>query len=1008
MARREGARRTTRPLIQRSCDLRVAPIAMIVTRPLNCPLPSLRIPLLVLLVGLAWLMPARTSSESLSPGLYRLHDHRDGRAAPPRYGLRLDGLQTGDADDVFSFDFDAPGAAVFLELAPTSAHLFGTVYGGKDVGDRFESPELWDLEMRYALADPSGATGRLESVGSPGSNTGTLRRRSDGRVFTLEDFGGPPSFVIGSGHRTPADVFSGWGWLKHSGAPAHVPDSDWLFEIASSSRDLRVGITNPSDGATLRASPIEVRGTWSDGRPRPPVAPPPEPSFLLLPLDEGEGIVAHDATGRGRDGLLEPSPTWVDGPAGSTLDFDGRDDRLTLTAGGHELEGLSALTVSLWLQSDQVGVDRGLLDTRRRATGHDDHLSLRYDAAGWGGGGTSVLKAGLRTTAGSSQIESSSYTQTKGWQHVALRWESGGEIELYLDGRRDATSYSQGPIGGTITGVETLIVGRGPKGRTWDGRIDGIRIDDRALAPGEIAGLAAAGPALAAPDAPPPRITLNGIEASVGDGDFVAVGVPVVEGPSRLTAIAEAPDDPATSAQDSIGVVLDSRPPIVHIALPADGAQLEVGPVRVAGWVEDASPIEQFTLNGTLLSLTPDTEGPTSGEPDEGPTNLVRSRFETILELAEGRLDLEARATDLLGWTGHDRISIEGGVADDPGEDPGEEEPEDPSDDDPGETPGEMPETEPLALRILTPPDGAIVSSARIDVTGSVSEPTAAVTLDGVAATVDANRWTVSAVALVEGGNLLQATATRASETASDSSHVRFNAPPRIMITSPRDEDRLRSEVVDVEGHVDDPAALTDVNGVSARVDSGGRFLALAVPLEPGPNRLVARAIDPFGALGRDEVGVRREEAGAGRLRVVLVSALPEREDQQPGLDEEPETLRYLVVEDGDGFAEALRAAGFPPEQFEPPVSEPAHSRGSFHLFVFAELGVLGEPVRVPAISSFFFNFPDARPLRPISQLEDELEEAGLFDDDLQDRLLPSDFEADGFARFSLFGGPTQ
>jgi len=980
------------------------------------PLSLLRIPLLSLLLGLllglGGLMPARASTESLPPGLYRLHDHRDGRAAPPRYGLRLDGLLTGDAADVFSFDFDGPGAAVFLELEPTSARLFGTAYGGKDVGDRFEHAELWDLEMHYALADPSGTAGRLESIGSPGSNAGTLRRRSDGRVFTLEDHGGPPSFVIGPGHRTSPGVFSGWGWLKHSGAAERLPDSDWLFEIGPASRALHVEITDPIDGARLRASPTEVRGRWSIERPASAAAPPPEPTFLLLPLDEGAGIVAHDATGQGRDGLLEPSPARVDGPSGGALDFDGRDDRLTLTEGARELEGRSALTISLWLRSDRVGVDRGLVDTRRRATGHDDHLSLRYDAAGWGGGGTSLLKAGLRTTTGSSQIESSSHAQTTAWQHVALRWESGGEIELYLDGRRDPTSYSQGPLGGTITGVETLIFGRGPKGRTWDGRLDGIRIDDRALAPGEIAALAAAGPAPDTVAPPRPRITLNGVEASVGDTDFVAVGVPLVEGPSRLTAIAEAPDDATISAQDSIGIVLDTRPPIVRISLPADGARLDLGPVPIAGWVEDASPIEQLTLNGTPLALTLDAAedgtGQAPGEAGAAPTDLVRRRFETTLELGAGPLELEARATDVLGWTGSDLISIEGVVADEAEESPGEDGPEGPSQGDPRDTPGEGPEDGSLALRILTPPEGATVSSARIDVTGSVSDPTAAVTLDGVAATVDGNRWTGSAVALVEGENLLEATATRASETASDSSHVRFNAPPRVVITSPRDDTRLRGDEVDVEGYVDDPAALTDVNGVSARVDSGGRFLALEVPLAPGPNRLVARAIDPFGALGRDAVDVRREEAGAGRMRVLLVSAQPEHGTGPAGLGEEAEALRYLVVEDGLGFAEALRAAGLPPEQFEPPISEPAHSRGSFHLFVFAERGLLGEPVRVPAVSSFFFSFPDARPLLPISQLENELEEAGLFDEGLHNRLRPRDFEADGFARFSLFGGPTR
>jgi len=953
---------------------------------------------LVALFGLLW--PGCASAEGLKPGLYRLHNHRDGRSAPPFYGLRLDGLQTGDADDVFSFDFDAPGAAVFLELEPTGARIFGTAYGGEDLGHRCETPEPWDLEMRYALVESPDTAGRLESTGSPGSNVGTLRRRSDGRVLLLEDFGGPPSFVIDRGHRTPSDVFSGWGWLKYGGADDYLPDSDWLFEIEPAERALHVEIADPLEGARLRASPIEVRGTWAAARPSPQTPPPPESAFLLLPLDENEGILARDATGQGRDGLLAPSPAWAEGLSGSALDFDGRYDRLTLKHGAKDLEGLAALTISLWLRSDRTGVDRGIFDTRRWPSGHDDHLALRYDAAGWGGGGRSLLKAGLRTTAGSTQIESGSQVQTTGWQHVALRWQSGGEIELYLDGRHAPTSYSQGPLGGTVTGIETLIFGRGPKGRAWDGRIDGIRIDDRALEPAEIATLAAARAGSDTADAAPPRIRLNGVEASVGDADFVAVGVPLVEGPNRLTAIAAAEEEPVISAQDSIEVVLDTRPPIVRFTAPADGSRLEPGSVRVEGWVEDASPIESFTLNGTSLPLTSVAEAPAAGDPEETPTSLARSLFETTIELAEGPLDLEAWATDALGWAGRDLISIEGVGGDDPTDD----DPDDPPEDDPDQTPEEAP----LTLRIRTPPEGATVSSARIDVTGSVSDPTAAVTLDGVIATVDGRTWSVSAVELAEGENLLQATATRASETAHDSSRVRFNAPPQIVITSPRDEERLRSEIVDVEGHVDDPAALTDVNGVSARVDSGGRFRALAVPLAPGPNRLVARAIDPEGAVGRDEIGIHREEEGSGRLRVVLVSDRPENELSQEEVDASGAGPGALVVEDGAGFAEALRAVGLPPEQFEPPISEPARSHGSFHLFVFAELGLPGEPVHVPAVSSVFFSLPDALPLLPISQLEDELDEAGLFAEDLPDRLLPSDFEADGFARFSLFGEPTQ
>lgn len=951
----------------------------------------------------AGLAPAEAKADRLPPGLYRLHNHRDGHAAPPFYGLRLDGLRTGDASDVFSFDFDAPEAAVFLELTPTSARIFGTAWGGEDAGEHVERPEPWDLEMRYALAGSSGTEEGLRSSGPVGTNTGILRRRADGRLFTLEDAGGPPSFVIDRGHRAPPDVWTGRGWLKHSGAPERLADSDWLFEIAPASLPLQVEITDPPAGARLATRPIEVRGRWTLGHPAPMTGAAPEPTFLHWPLDESEGLRAQDATGGGRDALLGPAPTRAAGLRGGALDFDGVDDRLILAEGMSGLEGLSALTISLWLRSDRIGVDRGLLDTQHRASGHDDHLSLRYDAAGWGGGGTSLLKAGLRTTAGSSQIESSSHVQTTGWQHVALRWESGGEIELYLDGRLDPASYSQGPLDGTITGIETLLFGRGPKGRTWDGRIDEIRIDDRALAPSEIAALAAArpDPVPGAPHATPPRITLNGIEASVGERDFVAVAVPLDEGTNQLTAIAERLGDPSHSAQDSIDVVLDTQPPVVEIREPLDGSRLPPGSVRVEGRVEDASPIEQLALNGLALPLLPQAESP---------DGLFRGRFETMVPLAEGPLALEARATDVLGWTGSDRISIEGVVAEDSPPDGGvDDPPDDPPDDGPpdGGSGGSAPD-DPLSVRILTPPEGAFVSSARVDVTGSVSDPAARVTLDGVGASLDGRSWRVAAVELSEGENRLRAEANRATETASDSRHLRFNASPRVVITSPPDDARSSAEAIDVEGYVDDPAALTDVNGVAARVDSGGRFRAFDVPLEPGPNRLVARAIDPFGALGRDEVGVRREEAGAGRLRVVLVSALPENESRQPGLGEEPGALRYLVVEDEIGFAEALRAAGLPPEQFEPPISEPARSQGSFHLFVFAELGLLGEPVRVPAASSFFFSFPDALPLLPISQLDDEIEEAGLVDEGLRDRLLPRDFEADGFARFSLFGGPTR
>lgn len=47
-------------------------------------------------------------------------------------------------------------------------------------------------------------------------------------------------------------------------------------------------------------------------------------------FDEGAGIVAADLSGNRRDGTLEGDPTWVVGPFGSALEFDGTGDHVNI------------------------------------------------------------------------------------------------------------------------------------------------------------------------------------------------------------------------------------------------------------------------------------------------------------------------------------------------------------------------------------------------------------------------------------------------------------------------------------------------------------------------------------------------------------------------------------------------------------------------------------------------------------------------------------------------------
>ena len=196
------------------------------------------------------------------------------------------------------------------------------------------------------------------------------------------------------------------------------------------------------------------------------------------------GIVetTTDSSSNNNVGTVFGCPIWqpLGGQTGGALEFDGVDDKVEVLNAGSCLNGLSAITVSLWVKSDAVGEDHGILFSRE-PTGLDEELGIRYDMAGAFAHGTKGIKASIRTTSGYTQIESTSNVQTTGWQHLGLVWESGSSLKLYIDGQPDPLLYDKGAVFGTITGVEKLMLGRGSKGQYWDGLMDDVRVYDRAL-----------------------------------------------------------------------------------------------------------------------------------------------------------------------------------------------------------------------------------------------------------------------------------------------------------------------------------------------------------------------------------------------------------------------------------------------------------------------------------------------------------------------------------------------
>ena len=160
-------------------------------------------------------------------------------------------------------------------------------------------------------------------------------------------------------------------------------------------------------------------------------------------------------------------------------------------------------------------------------------------------------------------------------------------------------------------------------------------------------------------------------------------------------------------------------------------------------------------------------------------------------------------------------------------------------------------DTLPPVVAIDSPTPGALFGKSSITVGGSVEDAhLAAVTVNGVSATVEGKRFSAEGVTLAEGENSLVATATDAlgRQTASTTVVVQLDTTaPTAEITSPVSGVVVDTPAIDVGGTVSDPnLASVVVNGVSATV-SGIDFVAHGVALTEGENFLVASAADAVG-----------------------------------------------------------------------------------------------------------------------------------------------------------------
>ncbi len=204
-------------------------------------------------------------------------------------------------------------------------------------------------------------------------------------------------------------------------------------------------------------------------------------------FDESSGVSAADVSGGGNTVSFNGGASLSSGMAGNALNLNGTDGiaRLSTTSG---LNLSQTLTIAAWINpSDISGLYRTLL--------------IKGDAAGNRGFGLNFYNGNLNFVKIPSANVRSSVALTQGvWQHVAVTWNASvGAVKFYKNGVLAQTATDTTPIGVALN-TDPMIIGSWLTGGSYfAGRIDDLRVYNRALADSEIATLGAVTPPAPAP-----------------------------------------------------------------------------------------------------------------------------------------------------------------------------------------------------------------------------------------------------------------------------------------------------------------------------------------------------------------------------------------------------------------------------------------------------------------------------------------------------------------------------
>ena len=204
-------------------------------------------------------------------------------------------------------------------------------------------------------------------------------------------------------------------------------------------------------------------------------------------LDEFNGPVAADSSGKNRPAVFEPAVTFsLEGPASDAWCGAGVLNRCPQFVGGRVTSDASDLgsqySLSLWFWNGMPTESRpmaGWLYSRD----YDSGVSAAGEHLGLGGAGDTAGRI-LFQSGNSPTVAGTDSVPRWTWAHVVLV-RDGEQITVWLNGRQQLRTQAR-----TATAGQIFIGGRSDSDSNWEGRLDEVALFDRALTAQEIEVLA--------------------------------------------------------------------------------------------------------------------------------------------------------------------------------------------------------------------------------------------------------------------------------------------------------------------------------------------------------------------------------------------------------------------------------------------------------------------------------------------------------------------------------------